>query len=235
MWSWSWPRVLASGRSPWRTYQGRATSPNTTAADGARNIPSRSSAGQLRSGPRGTVHVDLGQGRAAGAAGIDRRVEVGLVPELRAVRIVLVEMHVVEPLGRVIARVLHQRLVGAPHVAEAAGTGRLHAGGQSLRDLRLREAGRGALARPRIAADEDRAALVGGVERQELEIGPRLEGPRGWPACRARASRSARSRSGVTSAGGVATRVNRTRTSFGAASAGRPPHRVFVEVGKWRT
>jgi len=50
--------VLASGRSPWRTYQGRATSPNTTAADGARNIPSRFSAGQLRSGPRGTVQVD---------------------------------------------------------------------------------------------------------------------------------------------------------------------------------
>src|SRR5512132_776377 len=38
-------------------YQGSATSPNTTAADGARNIPSRSSAGQLRSGPRGTEQV----------------------------------------------------------------------------------------------------------------------------------------------------------------------------------
>ena len=38
-------------------YQGNATSPNTTAADGARNIPCRSSAGQLRSGPRGTVQV----------------------------------------------------------------------------------------------------------------------------------------------------------------------------------
>src|SRR5207237_1810079 len=31
--------------------------PNTIAADGDRNIPSRSSAGQLRSGPRGTAHV----------------------------------------------------------------------------------------------------------------------------------------------------------------------------------
>src|SRR6267378_3834724 len=38
-------------------YEGNATSPNTTAADGARNIPSRSSAGQLRSGPRGTLQV----------------------------------------------------------------------------------------------------------------------------------------------------------------------------------
>ena len=33
-------------------------------------------------------------------------------------------------------------------------------------------------------------------------------------------------------AGGVATGVNRTRTSFGAASAGRPPQRVFAEPGK---
>src|SRR5438093_4472718 len=39
-------------------YQGNATSPNTTAAVGDRNIPSRSSAGQLRSDPRGTLHVD---------------------------------------------------------------------------------------------------------------------------------------------------------------------------------
>src|SRR5437763_3726444 len=38
-------------------YEGNATSPNTTAADGARNIPCRSSAGQLRSGPRGTLQV----------------------------------------------------------------------------------------------------------------------------------------------------------------------------------
>jgi hypothetical protein len=38
-------------------YHGNATSPNTTAADGERNMPPTSSAGQLRSGPRGTVHV----------------------------------------------------------------------------------------------------------------------------------------------------------------------------------
>src|SRR2546422_2892279 len=38
-------------------YQGSATSPNATAADGARDMPARSSAGQLRSGPRGTAQV----------------------------------------------------------------------------------------------------------------------------------------------------------------------------------
>src|SRR5439155_12464306 len=45
-------------------YQGNATSPNTTAAVGDRNIPSRSSAGQLRSDPRGTLHVDAVTGVA---------------------------------------------------------------------------------------------------------------------------------------------------------------------------
>ena len=34
--------------------------------------------------------------------------------------------------------------------------------------------------------------------------------------------------------GGVATFVNRTSTSFGAASAGSPPQVVFAEVGKCR-
>ena len=38
-------------------YQGNATSPKTTPADGVRNIPSRSSAGKVRSGPRGTLQV----------------------------------------------------------------------------------------------------------------------------------------------------------------------------------
>jgi len=36
-------------------------------------------------------------------------------------------------------------------------------------------------------------------------------------------------------AGAVATRLNRTRTSFGAASAGRPPQLAFAEVGHCRT
>ncbi len=124
-------------------YQGSATSPNTTAADGERNMPSRSSAGQLRSGPRGTVQVASVSGVLAGAPREHRRVEVRLVPELRAERIVLEHVHVVEALGRMVARVLHERVVGTAHVPEAALAGRLHALGLGLGDLRLRQSGRG--------------------------------------------------------------------------------------------
>ena len=38
-------------------YQGKATSPKTTAADGLRYIPSGSSAGKLSSGTRATLQV----------------------------------------------------------------------------------------------------------------------------------------------------------------------------------
>ena len=102
-----------------------------------------------------------------------RRVEVLLVPELRAERIVLVHVHVVEALGRMVAGVLDQGVVRTLHVAEAAAASRLDAGGLGLGDLRLRSARHAARARPGVAADEDRAALVRGVERQELTSGRR--------------------------------------------------------------
>src|SRR5262249_55990903 len=97
-----------------------------------------------------------------------------LIPELGTVRVVLVYVHVVEALPRVIAGVLHERAVGALHVAEASDARGLHAARPGLRDLRLGQAGGAAGARPGIAADEDRAALVGRVEGQEGHLRPPL-------------------------------------------------------------
>src|SRR5215813_14607603 len=97
-----------------------------------------------------------------------------LIPELGTVRVVLVHVHVVEALRRVIAGILHERAVGALHVAEASDARGLHAARPRLRDLRLGQARGATGARPGIAADEDRAALVARVEGQEGDLGARL-------------------------------------------------------------
>ena len=47
----------------------------------------------------------------------------------------------VEALGRMVARVFHEGVIGALHVAEAADTRRLHAARLGFRDLRLGQAG----------------------------------------------------------------------------------------------
>src|SRR3954447_19242068 len=57
IWSWNCPRGLTSGSWPWFGYQVSTTSPNSTPARGERNIPSRFSAGQVRSAPRGTLQL----------------------------------------------------------------------------------------------------------------------------------------------------------------------------------
>jgi hypothetical protein len=88
-----------------------------------------------------------------------------LIPDLRAERIILEHMDVVETLGRMVPRVFDQRVVGALHVAEAPATRRLDALRLGLGDLRLRSPGHAARAGPAVAADEHRAALVRGVER----------------------------------------------------------------------
>src|SRR5947199_75900 len=112
----------------------------------------------------------FGHRRAGRASGEHRRVQMLLVPELGAERIVLEHVHVVEALGRMVARVFHQRVVGPAHVAEAARARRLDAVRLRLGDLRSGQAGRGIRARPRIAAEEHLPALVGGVERQQREV-----------------------------------------------------------------
>src|SRR5207237_7690854 len=63
----------------------------------------------------------LAHWRLAGAPGEHRRVEMPLVPELRTERVIVEEVHVVEPLGRMVARVFDERSVGTSHVPEAAG------------------------------------------------------------------------------------------------------------------
>src|SRR5262249_35664865 len=107
----------------------------------------------------------FGQWHAAGASREHRRVEVLAVPELRAERILLEHMHVVEALRRMVARVLDERIVGPRHVPESAGASRLDTGGLGLGDLGLRPAEHTARAGPRVAADEDGTVAVPGVER----------------------------------------------------------------------
>jgi hypothetical protein len=99
-----------------------------------------------------------------------------LIPELSAERVVLEHMHVVEALGRMIPGVFDQRVVGPLHVAEPTAAGRLYSGGLGLGDLRLCPTRHAARARPGVAADENRAALVRCVERKQLEVLPALVG-----------------------------------------------------------
>ena len=98
------------------------------AADGVRYIPSASRAGHVRSGPRGPgssprcVGPPLGR-RAAAAKPARRGVSL---PELRAERIFLEHVHVVEAFRRHIALHLDQRIVRPADVGEARDPGRLH-------------------------------------------------------------------------------------------------------------
>src|SRR5262249_56821233 len=110
-----------------------------------------------------------GRPRRRGGAGDRGRAEMRLVPELRAERIVVEHVYVIEALGRMITRVFDQGVIRTLHVAEPALADRLDALGLGLGDLRLRPTRHAAGARPRVAADEDRAALARSVERQELD------------------------------------------------------------------
>ena len=188
----------------------------------------------MRSGPRATLQVASVSGRAAGAPGEDRRVEVLLVPELGTERILLEEVHVVEALGRMVAGVLHQRLVWTLHVREAARARRLHALALASAICALVRPRTPPRARPGVAADEDRAAVIPGVERHQRDVRPALV----HVASRARVGDvpaevpdgGLRRLSG----GGVATLVNRIRTLFGDWSAGSPPQVAFAVVGNCR-
>ena len=115
-------------------------------------MPLGSSAGQVRSGPRGTLQLaSVAAGRLR--LGDHRRVEVLLVPELRAERILLKHVHVVEALGREIALIFDQRVVGSVHIGESGAARRLDAFGPRLGDLRFGQAEHAAGARPGVAAE----------------------------------------------------------------------------------
>ena len=154
-----------------------------------------------------------------------------LVPELRTEWILLEQMHVVEALSRMVAGVFHQRIVGTLHVPEAPRAGGLHAFGLGVGDLRLRQAEDTARARPGVAADEDRTAVIPGIERQEREVRP------GSGICQGAACVSVTCQPKCQMAvcgdvtGGVATLVNRIRTLVGDWSAGSPPQLAFAVLG----
>src|SRR5215470_10389300 len=128
-------------------YQGSATSPNTTPAE----HPLALEGWPRAVGSARHLAGRLGHRRGAGPPRVDRRVEMRLVPELRAERIVLEQVHVVEALGRVVARVLDERVVRPAQVSEPAGANRLYAVGLGVGDLRLRQPGDAARPRPRVA------------------------------------------------------------------------------------
>jgi hypothetical protein len=89
-----------------------------------------------------------------------------LVPELRAERIVLPHVDVIETLGRMVAGVFDERVIRAFEIAEPAGVRREDAVRLGFLDLRLRSSRHAACPWPGVTADPHRAAFVGGVERQ---------------------------------------------------------------------
>ena len=73
-------------------------------SDGARNMPSWSNAGQVRSAPRSTRQVaSVRGGAAAGRRPPGALIQVPLIPELRAERLLLVHVDVVEALAGLVA------------------------------------------------------------------------------------------------------------------------------------
>jgi len=73
-------------------------------------------------------------------------------------------------------RIGDERVIRALHISEASAAGRPEALLPRLGNLRLGQPQHAALARPGVAADQHRAALVARVERQQLDVAPGLEG-----------------------------------------------------------
>src|SRR5579871_6584111 len=100
--------------------------------------------------------------------------EMPLVPQLGAERIFLEHVNVVETLGREISLILDQRAVGPRHVGKARASGRPDARGAGGGDLGFGQAEDAARARPRVAADQHRASVLGGKERLQQNLSLRL-------------------------------------------------------------
>ena len=132
-------------------------------------MPSWFSAGQVRSVPRSTRQVASVRGGAAAWAPARRRplVQVPLIPELRAERLLLVHVDVVEALAGLVALVLDERIVRSTQVGEAAAARRLHALGLRLGNPRRGQPEQAAGTRPGVAADEHRRAGLLAVEGQQ--------------------------------------------------------------------
>src|SRR5438477_601180 len=76
---------------------------------------------------------------------------------------------------RLVTKGLHDDAFRSLQIDETAATGALDALGARFRDLRLGQPEHTTGAGPGVAADEDGAAFVAGVERQELHLRARLE------------------------------------------------------------
>src|SRR5690348_9107398 len=127
---------------------------------------------QRRPTPLGVWHfaICFGVRSLSGHGLAHRRVEMLLIPELRANRIFLKHVHMIKAFHGHVTLVLHNRSVRAFQIRKAGPSARLDACRFGLRDLRLGQSEQAAGAWPGIAADEHRAAFVGRVERQEFHF-----------------------------------------------------------------
>src|SRR5271154_3689904 len=124
-------------------------------------------------------------------------------------------------------------MVRAAHIREPASARRLDAFRLGLGDLRLGQAEHTADAGPGVARYQHRAAFIGCVERQQLDLGPVLVGFEAMAGIGdVPAEMPDRALGSI--AGGSSTLVNNTKTSFGDSSAGKPPQLPFAVVGNWR-
>src|SRR5260370_24825401 len=83
------------------------------------------------------VTISVGVGRLSGSGLVHWRVEMLLIPELCAVRVFLVHVHVVEALHRHVSLVFHNGPVGTLQIRKASPSAWLDAFGLGFSDLRL--------------------------------------------------------------------------------------------------
>src|SRR5262249_50892464 len=95
-----------------------------------------------------------------GVLSVHWRVEMFLVPELRAERIFLVHVYVIETLGRHVPLVFDNGPVGTLQVRETGASGRLQTLRLAFSELGLGPSERSSGARQGIAADEHLATFV---------------------------------------------------------------------------
>src|SRR5262249_41287934 len=106
-------------------------------------VPHHRYVAEFDTGPRRTEHpfeIERRPGAIGSAPGLvgsfsgriarpHRSIEMLLIPAERADRIFLVEMYVVEALGRVVPGIFNESVVGSPHIGEPAAARRLGAFG----------------------------------------------------------------------------------------------------------
>src|SRR5262245_22631577 len=97
---------------------------------------------------------------------------MSLVPKLGAKRVLLIHVHVIEPLGRHIALIFDERLVRSAEVRESRSAVWLHALRLRISDLGCSQAKHASGARPCIAAHRYGTALFSRVQRSQRDAIP---------------------------------------------------------------